>query len=490
MQATEISLSSSPSTYVKGASVACSDSDYATQGLHPQAPGKDRRPSRGSATRAPDLRAKYFMDITAFCNSQEGINVNRDPLPAPTKRQFSRPTGHKFFGLVDAVAKYNEPTQSQLEALERSYNSTAEYVMNSEEFRDLTATVHAQGSRALGTIIRPMRFRPEGFDIDIVVRLHRAAMRKYGDDPVALINDLHTVIKRYASMHGLEVTRWERCITLQYADGMCVDIAPIIEDERIGIPYGETHARVPDRSLKLFEPTNPKGLANAFADAARVRALFTVTEALTFDLAQVRADLQPLPDIVEVQGRLLSRLVQLLKLHRNVAFGGVGAGPDFFPRSVFITDLAATAYATRAPIAHDSPLDLLLDIVDTMPMFIQRHPLGGGREHWVLPNITAPGDNLASGMNTPERQKAYFEWHARLKSDLELLLQCIEQRQGLDQLLKLVQSTFGSRAAKAVQELEAPRQAQPIDRRIVTIGTAVAATAIAMPARSHSFYGD
>ena len=93
-------------------------------------------------------------------------------------------------------------------------------------------------------------------------------------------------------------------------------------------------------------------------------------------------------------------------------------------------------------------------------------------------------------MNTPERQKAYFEWHARLKSDLELLLQCIEQRQGLDQLLKIVQSTFGSRAAKAVQELEATRQVQPIGRRIVTVGTAAAATAISMPARSHSFYGD
>ena len=52
--------------------------------------------------------------------------MNRDPLPAPTKRQFSRLTVQKFFGLVDAVAKYNEPTQSQLTAIESSYNSTAE----------------------------------------------------------------------------------------------------------------------------------------------------------------------------------------------------------------------------------------------------------------------------------------------------------------------------------------------------------------------------
>lgn len=416
--------------------------------------------------------------------------MNRDPLLLPTKRPLSRSTGYKFFGLVDAVAKYNEPTQTQLDALERSYNSTAEFVMDSDEFRDLTITVHAQGSRALGTIIRPMRFRPEGFDIDIVVRLRRAAMLKYGHDPVALINDLYTVVERYADMHGLKVTRWERCITLEYADGMCVDITPIIEDERVGIPYGETHARVPDRKLKLFEPTNPKGLANSFADAARVQASFTVTKALTFDEAELRADLQPLPAVADVQNRLLSRLVQLLKLHRNVAFGGASAGPDFSPRSVFITDLAATAYATRAPIAHDSPLDLLLDIVDTMPVFIQRNHLASGGEYWVLPNLMAPGDNLASGMNTPERQKAYFEWHLRLKADLESLLQCIEQRQGLDQMLELVQRAFGPGAAQAVRELEAPRPAPETGRRIVTLGTAAAATALAMPARSHTFYGD
>ena len=416
--------------------------------------------------------------------------MNRDPLPLLTKRLLSRSTGFKFFGLVDAVAKYNEPTQTQLDTLERSYNSTAEYVMDSDEFRDLTITVHAQGSRALGTIIRPMRFRPEGFDIDIVVRLRRAAMLKYGNDPVALINDLHTVVKRYADMHGLKVTRWERCITLEYADGMCVDITPIIEDERVGVPYGATHARVPDRKLKLFEPTNPKGLANSFADAARVQALLTVTKALTFDEAELRADLQPLPAVADVQNRLLSRLVQLLKLHRNVAFGGGSGGPDFSPRSVFITDLAATAYATRAPIAHDSPLDLLPDIVDTMPVFIQRQHLASGGEYWLLPNLTAPGDNLASGMNTPERQEAYFGWHHRLKADLESLLQCIEQRQGLDQVLEIVQRAFGPRAAQAVRELEAPRPVPEIGRRIVTVGTAAAATALAMPSRAHTFYGD
>jgi hypothetical protein len=111
--------------------------------------------------------------------------MHRDPLPLPLKRQISRGLASKFFYLADGIAKYNELTQTQLGALERSYAATGQFVMESDEFRDFTMT-HAQGSRAIGTIIRPMRFRPEGFDIDVVIRLRDAANRKYGNDPAQL----------------------------------------------------------------------------------------------------------------------------------------------------------------------------------------------------------------------------------------------------------------------------------------------------------------
>lgn len=38
-------------------------------------------PSRGSAARAPDLRAKYLMDITAFGNCQEGVHCESRSSP-------------------------------------------------------------------------------------------------------------------------------------------------------------------------------------------------------------------------------------------------------------------------------------------------------------------------------------------------------------------------------------------------------------------------
>jgi hypothetical protein len=415
--------------------------------------------------------------------------MHRDPLPMPLKRQLSRVSSPKFFYLADAIAKFHEPTQTQLDAMERSYGATGRYVMESEEFRDLTLTVHAQGSRVIGTIIRPTKWRPEGFDIDVVIRLRHAANLVYGDSPAKLINDLYIVLKRYAEAHGLDITRWERCITLEYADGMRADITPIIEDPLFSIPHGQTHAKVPDRKLHLFEPSNPMGLANAFNDAARISPLFTTTRVANFSEAAARGDMLPLPDADEVLNRLLARLVQLLKLHRNVAFGAPTDGSDFAPKSIFLTSLAAAAYALRAPIAHESPLDLLLDIVDTMPLCFERHQLSGGGEFWHLPNLTAPGDNLASGMNTPGRQAAFSKWHGLLTQHLQQMLHCIEHRDGLDTLLKLLEEAFGPRAAQAVRELEEPRPVAKPDRRIVSVGTA-AATTIALPARGHTFFGD
>ena len=407
----------------------------------------------------------------------------------PLKRQLSRVSSPKFFYLADAIAKYHEPTQAQLDAMERSYGATGSYVMESDEFRDLTMTVHAQGSRVIGTVIRPTKWRPEGYDIDVIIRLRHAANLVYGDSPAKLINDLYIVLKRYAEAHGLGITKWERCITLEYADGMRADITPIIEEPLFSILHGQTHAKVPDRKLHLFEPSNPMGLANAFNDAARISPLFTTTRFANFSEAAASGDILPLPDADEVLNRLLARLVQLLKLHRNVAFGAPTDRPNFAPKSIFLTSLAAKAYALRAPIAHESPLDLLLDIVDTMPLCFERHQLPGGGEFWNLPNLTAPGDNLASGMNTLERQAAFGKWHGLLIQHLQQMLQCIERREGLDKLLKLLEEAFGPRAAQAVRELEQPSPVAKPDRRIVSVGTATATT-IALPARGHTFFGD
>lgn len=418
--------------------------------------------------------------------------MHRESLSLPPRRRYSSQADSKFREIVGAIARLHEPTQTQLENLERSYGSTGEYLMESPELREHIALVHGQGSRMIGTLIRPSRLRAEGYDVDGVVRLREEAFSIYSGDagPGRLIDDVYRPLLRYARIHGLEIDRWERCVTLTYTDGMKVDITPVIADPLLSIPFGDTHARVPDRDLRRFAVTNPMGLVNSFNEAAKVRAIFGDQIALeSLRKAEARAELEQLPAVADVQNRLLSRLVQLIKVHRNASFPATSSDePDFAPKSVFVTALAAAAYAMRAPVPHESELDLLLDVVQHLPTYLEREPLPGGAEHWLLANPTAPGNNLAGDMNTPAHQAAFVQWHARLVGHLEQILDCIEERRGLDKLLPLLEDAFGSKTAGAVRELEQPQAIAGGSARTILVGTATAAT-VSLPARAHNFYG-
>ena len=124
--------------------------------------------------------------------------------------------------------------------------------------------------------------------------------------------------------------------------------------------------------LRRFSVTNPMGLVSSFNQAAKVRAVFTRQIALdSIKEATFKAELEQLPDAADVQNRLLSRLVQLVKVHRNVSFPPPeGESESFAPKSVFITALIAAAYEMRAPVPHESQLDLMLDVVQHMPTYL------------------------------------------------------------------------------------------------------------------------
>lgn len=411
----------------------------------------------------------------------------REPVTLVPQRRASTRSSARFFHLVDAIARAHEPTPTQLADLERSYNSTGDFLSECPEFNGLLVQIHSHGSRRLGTIVRPR----DGFDIDLIARLAPAARYKYegGRGAALLLDHLHGALSRYASAHGLQLHRWERCATLEYAGGMCADIAPVIDAPLLSGPYGETHGLIPDRELRAFNSTNPRGYAKHFDLAAAISPNFRTTDFAVeaMDSAR-RADVAPLPDAQEVFDRLLCRLVQLLKLHRNVAFGSA-KDQDLAPASVFLTTLAAIAYAVEAPLPHASPLELLFDIVERMPSHFVRHKLPDGSEEWELPNPSAPTDNLAESMNDAARQAAFFAWHRRLLSDLKRILDVIEDHGGMDVLLKAVQVAFGSRGFTAVQQMETGRQerSRQVGRTILL--AAPAAVPISVAARSHTFFG-
>lgn len=413
------------------------------------------------------------------------MNANPDFFSRP----YSPNAQGAFLRLVEDIGRTLEPTQNQLDTLERSYNSTGDFLVNCEEFRGQLEEIHPHGSRAIGTMTRPLRAK-EGFDIDLVASLNRTAWAVYSGPGGAtiLLNRLHAAVTRYASQHSLKLHRWERCVTLEYADGMCADIAPVIEMPHHAAMHGETHGMIPDRELRGFHPTNPRGFTRLFGNIAAISPLFTATEALDEVFADVRkADIVPLPD-PDVFGQLLCRLIQVMKLHKGIAFDKATLA-DLAPSSIFITALAANSYQAKARIPHRDQLGLLLDVIRTMPTMITRIPMGNGREEWHVENPTAPGDNFASSMNQPEKQQAFNQWHAQLLRDVTGLIHTIDQRQGLDQVARLVSSAFGDKAGAAMRQKENGRQSAA--RHAGRIATVTASgLVVPMTAQGHTFFGE
>lgn len=213
----------------------------------------------------------------------------REPVILPKRPRLSTRSSQRFFQLVDVIARANEPTSTDLEDLERSYNSTGEFLSACPEFRGDLIQIHAHGSRQLGTIVRPRDGSREGFDIDLIARLVPSARGKYESEhgPALLLDRLHCALNRYAQAHGLQLRRWERCVTLEYAGGMSADIAPVIDSPLFAAPFGDTHGLIPDRALRLFDSTNPRGYAKHFDLAATISPNFTATEALTMKSAKI-----------------------------------------------------------------------------------------------------------------------------------------------------------------------------------------------------------
>ena len=406
-------------------------------------------------------------------------------------RKVTASASARFTYLAEANGRTIEPTATELQELERAYNATGEYLIDCAEFNGLVEQVHAQGSRQMGTIVRPMDANREGFDIDLVVRLSKAALVRYGGPGGAalLLEHLYVVLKRYAERHGLGIERWDRCVTLVYSGGMRADFAPVIDDPLHVLPYGKHHGRIPDRDLRNYLSTNPKGYCLGFDAAAEVSPVFRLTEALTSDFAEARkADLVPLPEADEVFARLLSRFVQLGKMHRNVSFGEFEAGSDIAPTSVFLTSLFAKAYVILAPKPHDGPLDLFFDIVELLPDLFEREIFQSGKEIWTLMNPCAQADNLAASMNDSKRQQAFSQWQKKFVTDLDGLLAAIEGNNGLDTVSKAVETAFGQRAKQAVLQHSAQRRES--FRSLKQAGFVIAgAASVVSPARAHTYFG-
>ncbi|TAM48265.1 MAG: nucleotidyltransferase [Gammaproteobacteria bacterium] len=313
-------------------------------------------------------------------------------------------------------------TETQRETAQSRYEAVGNWIADEDAPELESAVISPQGSIALGTATKPIGANE--FDVDLISHLSRVTPSTPPWAVKRLVGERLRQNARYAEV----LEEKQRCWRLNYAGEFHLDITPSIPNPECS-NGGEL---VPDKKLREWKPTNPKGYRARFEQYASIEPRFEVQ----FAEARKRASVEPLPP---VGGKNALRLiVQICKRHRDIYF--LTRNRDLAPVSIILTTLAAWSYArcARANV-YPSELALLIDVAKTMPLFIQRQE-HDGRIYYLIPNETTSGENFADKWNTDDRLAgAFFEWHSALLKTLA----DVQELRGIDQIGKSLSESFG-----------------------------------------------
>ena len=378
-------------------------------------------------------------------------------------------------GVLERMCQALELTGTQSDLAKGRYESVGTWLAEAESPLLRTLSIYLQGSTALGTTVKPIGRNEH--DVDLV-----AHMPNLGPLPPTIVKKTIGDRLRANGNYAPLLVEMPRCWRLDYANEFHLDITPSIRN-----PECENGGElVPDKALKEWKASNPKGYNALFDQRAALQPRMRMMKS---EGAQDRAradSIEPYPVATGLKG-LLRRTIQVAKRHRDVYFVDLDA--CLSPISVVITTLAARSYEyCVSHFAYDSELDVLRDIVRHMPAFIETRMVGG-RPHWFIWNETTSGENFAEKWNNdPSRAEAFFAWHTQATADLDRLADI----EGIDLLNKSLSESFGrapvTKAFDAMtQEVSAARRA---GRLYVApaVGLSDAATA-ATQVRANTFFG-
>ena len=381
----------------------------------------------------------------------------------------------EVYSLLDQICQALELTAAQLEAARTSYEAVAEWLSGSDNPLLKWIDIYAHGSTGLGTTVKPIG--REDFDVDLICKVLRFTADRPPAELKRIVGDRLKENARYAAM----LEEKKRCWRLNYAREYHLDISPTINNAKCA-NGGEL---VPDKKLREFKPTNPKGYKALFERRAALIPTLRMQKALA---AEDRAAVEPFPVHGTAKG-ILRRTVQILKRHRDVHF--LEVVEEIAPISIIITTLAAQSYEYCVKsFVFDSELDVLIATIRLMPHSIDK-PVVNGRRIYVVANETTVGENFAERWNTePARAAAFYEWHAKALADFEAL----PDLQGIDVIGKSLEGSLGSSVVRKVIDArtDSISQARTAKKLYVapTVGLTLSSAANATPVRSNTFFGD
>lgn len=327
--------------------------------------------------------------------------------------------------LLENIGQVLDITQAQHELVKQRYTAVGNQL--SQEGSRLSVyrpEILPQGSFLLGTMIRPI-MEDDELDVDLVCRLTgkrydwvQKNLKEVVRDQLIDNNDDY---KRMLDEEG------NRCWTLIYSgDKFHLDILPAMVGNNNHINLSEKafsnldktdieniSLRITDRRETNYETeinpnywlkSNPFGYAAWFKERSKVSQLRTVL---------LSESVKPLPDYKKDKEPLV-RVVQILKRHRDIMFGG----DEHKPISIIITTLAAKAYNKETNV-----IDALINVLDNMHLYMKRvYDYKLNKEIWWISNPVNDEENFADKWpHEAIKEENFFSWLEKAKSDFAAL---------------------------------------------------------------------
>jgi hypothetical protein len=332
-----------------------------------------------------------------------------------------------------------------------------------EALDDAAWSIYPQGSARLGTMVR--RHDAADYDIDSVVVKRVGKETLTQKELKSTVGDaLDDYVKARVDAPAPKftaVTEDRRCFTLDSHDPIHMDVLPAVPVES-----SATAVWIPDRELRLWQPSDPIGFANWFFGQMS-KQVVEAKEAFA-KRAQVAVE-----DVPDWQVRTpLQRTIQVLKAHRNLYFD---ASDPYQASSIVITATAASAYR-----GETSLFESVMSVATQMSAFIERDG-----DAYVVTNPAYTDENFAD-LWTAARAAKFFAWLDDLQRTLD---EAVRNRAGLHVTAGLLGPKFGASSVTKAMDNYALEQkaARGAGRLAVTGSGLLGSTGIAV--KEHTFHG-
>lgn len=378
---------------------------------------------------------------------------------------MSSMTGVALGQIFESIARdLDIPPSKYKEAVER-YEAVGRWLdAENSPLAQYQPSVYPQGSFRLGTVVRPVRGgKNADYDIDLVCELGIVKRTVTPGDLKTMVGDR---LKAHATYERMLDAEGRRCWTLEYAEadgvGFHLDVLPSIPDDdpsKTGLVVAGVPNEYADLAIALTERvnpaeytwaeggSNPRGFARWF-DSLNIGAWNRVAHGQKRMLVEANqalyASVDAVPDALVRSP--LQRVIQILKRHRDVRFGGHKWEKEK-PISMIITTLAALAYEGQMDIEA-----ALAGILDKMEEYSTSGLIRKLDGQWFIPNPVNPSENFANRWNDPgsNRADAFFEWVAWVRQDLSTAREKAFENDSLEYLTEALATTASGTATGAV----------------------------------------